>query len=165
MSFDNIFSLAQITGYAAFLIGLCAYSQKKDIRLKMLSVLECAAGVIHFILMDNPASAAASLVSFFRSLTALRCGNVSIAIFFVALSIVAGSYYATSWLSILPVAGSSVVTISIFLLKGEVMRYAIMLGSFLWLANNVAIGSIGGTCQELVILIANAVTIYRIKRK
>lgn len=165
MSFDNIFSLAQITGYAAFFIGLCAYSQKRDIRLKLLSVLENAVGIIHYFLMENPASAAIAFVSTLRSLTAMRCGNAYIAVFFVLCSILTGSYYATSWLAILPIAGASVMTLAIFLLKGEVMRYAIILGSLLWLANNIIIGSIGGTCQELVILVANSITIIRLRLK
>lgn len=164
MSYENIFSLAQITGYIAFFAGIIAYLQKNDLRLKLYSALECAIGVVHFWLMGDPTAAATLFLSFLRSLFAMHTCNRWVALFFIAMIICFGFSLAVSWTAIFPVAGSCIMTGAIFLLKGEHMRYAIMLGCFLWLINGILIGSIGSTCQETMVLGANIITIIRLKR-
>ena len=165
MSLENIFSLAQISGYLSFLIGVYAYSRKDDLSLKLFSAMECCMGVVHFWLMGNPSASAALTVSLLRSLTAMRTSNTWVACFFIGATVVCGWFFAESWRAVLPIGGSCLVTAAVFLFKGENMRYVIMMGSSLWLLNNILIGSIGGFCMEVMIIGANAWTIVSLQKK
>jgi len=44
------------------------------------------------------------------------------------------------------------------------MRLLMMCGTALWIANNVIVGSIGGTALEVVIAVINLTTIVRMLR-
>jgi hypothetical protein len=67
----------------------------------------------------------------------------------------------TDWL---PLAASCVGTLALFLLRGIPMRLMMLGGTFLWIANNVIAGSIGGTALEIVIALVNGTTIWRMAR-
>jgi hypothetical protein len=52
-----------------------------------------------------------------------------------------------------------------FTMDGVPLRLVLLSSTFLWLANNVVSGSIGGTMLELVIAVANGSTIIRMLRQ
>lgn len=165
MSFDNIFSFAQITGYIAFFVGIYAYLQKNDQRLKLLSAFECATGVLHFWLMADPAASITLAISFFRSIFSLYTRSIRVALFFIIIICLCGYTFAQSWHALFPVMGSILITAAIFLSSGKTMRYYILAGSFFWLCNALIIGSIGSSLQESLIIIANIITIIRLRLK
>jgi hypothetical protein len=45
------------------------------------------------------------------------------------------------------------------------MRLLMLCGTFLWIANNLIAGSIGGTALEAVIAVVNMTTIWRMARE
>lgn len=158
-------SPAQMVGYAAFVLGVAAFLQKSDVRLKLLNAAETIAYTVHFAMLGNPAASVSSFISCGRSLLAIRYRSVGLAVVFVALNVAVGSLVATTWTSWLPVAGSSLSTLAVFLLQGVRMRLTILVATLLWLANNILSGSIGGTVLELVIALANISTIVRLTTK
>lgn len=163
MSFENIFSAAQIMGYITFIFGVSAFSQKNDRKLKLLSALQCACGTLHFFLLGNYAASMTMFISMLRSMVAVYTRSPWVAAIFAVLCITLGSWVAQSWLSFIPITGSVVAVLGIFLLKGEKMRYTLMLASALWLVNNIISGSLGGTLQEIVMIAMGGLTIYRIR--
>ncbi|NVK23367.1 MAG: YgjV family protein [Gammaproteobacteria bacterium] len=64
----------------------------------------------------------------------------------------------------LPIIAACFGTYAIFFLSGIKMRIAFMCGAACWIINNAYIGSIGGVLLEVMVLIANTVTIYRIRK-
>ena len=53
----DFFSPAQIAGYATFVLGVVAFAQRIDWRLKVLVACECVVYGVHFILLgNNPAA-------------------------------------------------------------------------------------------------------------
>lgn len=159
----DVFSPAQWVGYAAFVLGVAAFLQKSDVRLKLLNAAETLAYTVHFAMLGNLAASSSAFISCGRSLLAMRFRSVGLAIFFVALNIAVGARVATSWTSWLPVIGSSATTLAVFLMTGIRMRLTILVATLLWLANNVLSGSIGGTVLELLIALANISTIVRVR--
>jgi Bacterial inner membrane protein len=160
--FHDLFALPQLFGYLAFIFGVGCFLQKSDLRFKAFMSIECVSYVIHFWLLGNPTAAASSAVSVGRSLASMRSRSPWVALFFVLLSLGMGVWLASGWLSLLPIAASCVGTTALFLLKGIRMRALMLLGTLLWLINNIVSGSYGGTLLELVILSTNSWTIWRL---
>lgn len=84
---------------------------------------------------------------------------------FVSLSLLVGFYLFDSYWDLLPITGSIVGTLTVFLLTGIRMRIGFLIGAFCWLANNIVIGSIGGVMLESTLIFVNLSTIYRLHRQ
>lgn len=160
----DFLSPAQCVGYVAFVLGIAAFLQKSDRRLKFLNASECLAYTLHFFLLGNAAASISSLISCGRSFLAMRYRSPFLALLIVALNIGIGLVVVKGWTGWLPVAGSCTTTLAVFLLRGVTMRIAILGATLLWLANNIVSGSIGGTSLETLIAIANFTTIVRMLR-
>jgi len=83
----------------------------------------------------------------------------------VAINVGLGLKLASVWWNWIPLIASSVGTLALFLLEGIQMRVLMLLGTALWIVNNVLSGSIGGTALEVVIAITNTYTIYKMRVK
>ncbi|MBI5257831.1 MAG: YgjV family protein [Burkholderiales bacterium] len=157
-------SPAQGLGYLAFVFGVGCFLQRDDRRFKVFMALECLAYVLHFALLGQATAVASALVSLARSVVALRTQSPWAAAGFVGLNIALGAWLFQGWASLLPLAASCIGTVALFLLQGLRMRLLMLLGTLLWVANNLIVGSIGGTALELVVATVNAFTIWRLWR-
>lgn len=157
-------SPAQCVGYAAFVLGVGSFLQTDDRRFKLFMAAECIAYVLHFWLLGNPTAVASSVISTVRSVLALYTRSVWVAAAVVAANIGFGLAIAERPADWLPLAASCLGTIALFLLQGIAMRLLMLCGTALWIANNVIVGSIGGTALEIVIAAVNVVTIVRMAR-
>ncbi len=161
----DIFSPVQIVGYVAFLLGVGGFLQKDDRRFKIFNIGQCLAYIVHFALLGNPAAAASAAVSGVRSVAALKTRSPVVAVAMAAACVAMGGVFATTALAWLPVVGSTVATLAIFLLRGIPMRLALLFSTALWLTNNILSGSIGGCMLEGTIAVANVTTMIRLYRK
>jgi len=158
------FAPAQCVGYIAFVLGVASFTQKDDRRFKLFMAAECLAYIVHFALLGNPTAVASSTMSLLRSVLALYTRSRWVAAGVVAMNVVLGLSLATRMTDWLPLAASCVGTLALFLLRGIPMRLMMLGGTFLWIANNVIAGSIGGTALEIVIALVNGTTIWRMAR-
>ena len=156
-------SPAQCFGYLAFVLGVSSFLQTNDRRFKQLMIGECLAYVAHFALLGNPTAVASSVVSVVRSALALRTQSPWVAAAVVAVNIVLGLAIAQQPSDWLPLIASCLDTIALFTLKGIPMRLLMLCGTGLWVANNVIVGSIGGTALEVTIALVNITTIIRLR--
>jgi hypothetical protein len=163
--FDHWLDTAQLFGYAAFVLGVASFLQKSDLRFKLYMAAECVAYLVHFTLLGNPAAGASSLVSMTRSLVSIYAKSLWIALIFIAINLGLGFKLATVWWNWLPLIASCVGTLALFLLEGIQMRMLMLVGTSLWIVNNVLSGSIGGTALEVVIAFTNTYTIYKMRVK
>jgi hypothetical protein len=138
--------------------------QKDDRRFKLFMAGECLAYIVHFALLGNPTAVASSTMSLLRSVLALYTRSLWVAGGVVAMNLALGLALATRMTDWLPLGASCIGTLALFLLRGIPMRLAMLCGTFLWIANNVIAGSIGGTALEVVIALVNATTIWRMAR-
>jgi hypothetical protein len=155
------FSPAQCVGYIAFVLGVGSFLQTDDRRFKLFMAGECLAYIVHFALLGNPTAVASSTMSLLRSLLALRTRSVRVALAVVAINICLGIAFARQPSDWLPLGASCLGTLALFLLQGVPMRLVMLLGTCLWIANNVIAGSVGGTALEVVVAVVNVVTIGR----
>jgi len=158
---------AQWPGYLAFGFGLACFAQTDDRRFKVFMALECAAYALHFALMGQATAVASTLLSLGRSLAALHAPvawRPAAGLGFIALNGVAGVWLYAGPLSLLPIAASIIGTTALFFLQGVAMRALMLVGTGLWLVNNLLVGSVGGSLLEACLLLANALTIWRLRR-
>lgn len=163
--FSDWFSPAQCVGYVAFFLGVSSFLQKDDRRFKLFMAAECLAYVVHFSLLGNSTAVASSTMSVLRSLLALRTRSRWLAFGIIAINLALGAALAQRPSDWLPLGASCLGTYALFMLQGVPMRLMMLCGTGLWIANNVIVGSIGGTALELVIAVVNLVTIGRMLRE
>ena len=140
-----------------------SFAQSNDRRFKLFMTAECVAYVVHFSLLGVPAAAASSLVSMTRSLLSLYTRSLWVVTVIVSVNIMLGIGLAEAWWNWFPLLASTIGTLALFLMTGIRMRMVMLVGTLLWLANNVLCGSLGGTVLELVIALTNARTIYKMR--
>lgn len=162
---SSAFSLAQIFGYVAFVLGVGSFLQKSDRRFKFFMTGECVAYVLHFWLLGNPTAMASSLVSTTRSVLSLYTRSLWVALAVVATNLLLGFGLVKVWWNWLPLLASCIGTLALFLLSGIRMRVMMLAGTLLWIANNILSGSLGGTALELVVFAVNSHTIWRMRRE
>jgi hypothetical protein len=160
----DVFSPAQCVGYVAFVVGILAFLQKSDKRLKVLNASECLVYAVHFVLLGNLPASASSMVSGLRSLLALRTKSPMVALSMLVIGLALGVHLAKDILGWLPIIASSIATVAVFLMRGVPMRLFLLSSTLLWLANNIVSGSIGGTLLEATIAVVNVATILRLRR-
>jgi hypothetical protein len=160
----QFFSLAQCVGYVALVLGVTAFRQKDDRRLKLFLAAECAAYTVHFSLLGKLTAALSTGTSGARCLIALKTQSRWVAALMLAINLLIGACFARSLLGWLPVVSSCLGTIAVFLLQGITMRLVLLSSTLLWLGNNLACGSIGGTVLETLIALSNLSTIIRLWR-
>ncbi len=156
---------AQLFGYAAFAFGLLCFAQTDDRRFKIYMALECAAYALHFALLLQPVAAATTAVSLARSLASLKARTPAVGLFFVGLSLAAGAWLHTGWVSWLPVLASCLGTTALFFLQGLRMRLLMLVGTLLWLLHNLWVGSVGGSLLEACLAGLNLWTMWRLWRQ
>jgi hypothetical protein len=159
------FSLAQCFGYVAYVLGVLAFFQKSDRRLKGFNSCQSLVYALHFTLLGNPSAAASSLLSGIRSFLSLKTRSPYLAAFIIAINVALGFIFAKSGAGWLPVIGSCLATLAMFLMHGVRMRMVLLVSTSLWLANNILSGSIGGTLLEATIATINTITIIRLLKE
>ncbi|WP_153448853.1 YgjV family protein [Vibrio algicola] len=155
---------AQWLGFLSFALGISTFYQKDDRKLKLVMLVFQLNNVLHFYLLGSDISAISTLLSFLRTATAIRTSSKIAATIFIIVSVALGLWIANGPLDLLPILGSILGTIAVFLLKGIQMRIAFIVGAMCWLANNIIVGSIGGSLLEATLLTVNLFTIMRLYR-
>ena len=160
----QIFSPAQIVGYLALILGVTMFLQKNDQRLKLFNAIQSLVYAVHFVLLGHLPACASSLVSSTRSFLALRYRSIGLGAVMIAANVALGAIFVRDWAGWLPVIGSCIATYAIFSMRGIPFRLVLLASTLLWLANNIATGSIGGTILEVINATINISTIIRLAR-
>lgn len=161
----DFLSPAQCMGYVAFVVGILAFLQKSDRRLKVLNATESLVYAVHFVLLGNLPASASSLVSGFRSFLALKTRSPRVALVMLVIGVALGVHLARDVFGWFPIVASCIATVAVFFLHGVPMRLCFLTSTILWLVNNIISGSIGGTLLEAVIAVVNISTILRMRKE
>jgi hypothetical protein len=161
--FASALSIPQLFGYVAFFLGINTFRQKNDRYFKLYMVGECIAYVIHFYLLGNPSASASAAVSATRSALSLYTRSVWVAIGVIVVNTIIGASLVEHWWNWMPLIASCIGTLALFLLEGVRMRIVMLFGTALWIVNNLASGSIGGSALELVIFTVNSYTVWQMR--
>jgi hypothetical protein len=157
----HFFSPAQLAGYIALALGITAFLQKHDDRLKFFNATQGLFYALHVVLLGNLPAGSSSLLSSLRSFLSLRFRSLLLGAVFIAANLALGAALAANKAGWLPVIASCIATVAIFTLRGIPFRCVLLASTLLWLANNILTGSIGGTILELANALINLTTMLR----
>ncbi|MGA2038534.1 MAG: YgjV family protein [Bryobacteraceae bacterium] len=160
----GLFSPAQVVGYIALTLGITAFLQKSDDRLKFFNATQGLAYALHFVLLGNSPASASSLISSLRSFLALRYRSWVLGVVIVMANVGVGGAFVRSPAGWLPIVGSCIATMAIFTMRGVPFRSVLLISTLLWLANNIISRSIGGTLLEAANATINISTMIRMVR-
>jgi len=158
----QFFSLVQCLGYVACALGVTAFLQKKDTRLKGFLAAECAVYTAHFWLLGNPPAALSAFLSGCRSGLAIKYRHWLMALVFVALNLGLGILFARRWTDVLPIMGGVLGSVALLTMTGTPMRVVLLISTLCWLGNNCLTGSVGGMLLESFNALANGFTLARL---
>lgn len=161
---DIVYWLGQGFGLLSFALGVYCFFQREDRKLKIFMFLLQLNNCVHFALLGAPTAVLSSILAVVRTGLSLKTSSKIVAWFFIAISLMLGIALTDDWAGMLPVFGACVGTYSLFCLTGIRMRLAFLVGACFWLANNILVGSIGGTLLELTLISVNSSTIFRMWR-
>ncbi len=164
MAAADPFSLAQLVGYAAFVLGVSSFLQRDDRRLRAMIGAQAFSYAVHFFLLGSTVAALASLVTCTRALLSLVTRSRRVAVAILCVNLVIGLLTVRSAVGALPVLATSAGTVAFFWYAGLPLRLILLGATACWLANNLLVGSIGGTMLELFVGAANISTCYRLWR-
>jgi hypothetical protein len=157
----SLLSPAQVLGFVALVLGVTAFLQRDDRRLKLLLAVECFVYVAQFTLLGRPSAASSALVSGVRTALSVWLRSAWLAAASVAVTVGLALALHTSGTGWIPVVGSSLGAIAVFMLRGVPMRLVLLVSTGCWLVTNVLAGSVGGTILESIIAAASVTTIVR----
>ncbi|AJR06160.1 YgjV family protein [Photobacterium gaetbulicola] len=154
-------NFAQSVGLFAFLVGASAFLHQNGNRFRLhltvFQVVLCS----HFILMGAFTAAFGCGISALRSYASTKTKSNKVMWFFITLLWLMGLPSLQHIYELLTIFGASVATWGLFQTEGIKLRILILFNSFCWLANNLLLGSIGGTLMESTFIIVNLYTISR----
>lgn len=155
----------QFFGLVSLVLCVLAFSSKQDDRLLMLLLSANVAFALQFMVLESWTASALSLLVIARIAFARRYPN-SKAVMAVILTVsgVASVLTWQNWADLPAIVAMVLGTVSMFLLRGIPMRVFLGLAALAWMLSHILVGSVGGTLAEAMVLLTNAITIYRLYR-
>ncbi|MGB1291914.1 MAG: YgjV family protein [Pseudoalteromonas sp.] len=159
-----MFLLSQCLVGVATLLDLASF-QFKSRRLILLclfsSVLLTAC---HFFMLDQPSAGWLMLIAAARYLYCAFARRYMVMLGFIILSMVAVFITWHSWLSGLALIATLVQTLASFQAKDFKLRILMIVGTSLWMAHNIMVGSPIAVLMECLFLTSNIIGLYRFYR-
>ena len=156
--------IGQILGFLSFALGMYAFYQKDDKKLKVLMFLFGISHTIHFMFLGSLVSTLSAALSTVRTGAAIYVSSTRLALLFILIGLISALYLAEDVWALWAMMGMCFGTYSVFVLKGIPMRIGFLLGATCWLINNISVGSIGGSLLEATLISINIITIIRLLR-
>lgn len=148
-------------------MGLCiaAFANKRDDRLLLILILANIAFAAQFFLLGGWVAGAISSLIVLRIILVRRFKGNSL---IMSAMLAATAFVALlTWqgpMDAVPVVAGLIGTYAMFMLHGIYMRALLAVAGACWMLANYFTGSLGAFVAEGLILVTNAVTIYRIYR-
>lgn len=156
--------VGQILGFVSFALGIYAFYQKDDRKLKIFMFLFGITHAIHYLFLGSIVSTLSAGLSATRTGVAIYISSKKMAFIFITLGLISALYIAEDFWALWAMMGMIFGTYSVFVLKGIPMRIGFVLGAICWLINNISVGSIGGILLETTLVSMNILTIIRLLR-
>jgi hypothetical protein len=168
MMFEEM-SYTALAGQIVSLIalGFCifGFNSKRDDRLMVLLIAANVAFALQFALFGSWTAAILSFLVIGRIMLARRyMGSWQVMLAVLVVNLVAALLSWRSPVDFFAIAAAVFGTLGMFMLRGIPMRLMLAAAAVAWMLNNIAIGSVGGTLAEAVVLVVNFITIYRLAK-
>ena len=156
--------LAQLIGLVGFAMGLFAFSRQDDREMKGYLMLATLVFTVHFALLEAWVATATMGLTAIRAGVAMYSRAWSWAITFIALQLILSLTLMTQWLELLPLLNGLIGIFAMFRLQGASLRMGMLICGVLGVAYILAVGSIGGSLMDTLVVIMNLATIARLRK-
>ncbi|SJN13277.1 putative membrane protein [Halomonas citrativorans] len=155
----------QFFGLLSLALCIMAFSNKQDDRLLVLLLSANVAFSLQFMILGSLTAAALSLLVIARIAFARRYpGSKSVMAIILAVSAIVSAFTWQSWADLPAIVAMALGTMGMFLFRGIPMRVFLGLAALAWTFSHILVGSVGGTLAEVLVVVTNAITIYRLYR-
>lgn len=155
----------QIVSLTALALCLIAFASKQDQRLMVWLLAANVAFALQFALFQSWTAAVLTLVVIARILLAQRYpGNLWLLGAILGLNLAGAWLTWQSWHDLFALLAGTLGALGMFLLRGIPMRLMLGAAAVCWMTSNILIGSVGATLAEGLVLVTNAITIWRLYR-
>lgn len=158
--------MGQIVGLIALALCIAAFANKRDDHLLLILILANVAFAGQFFLLGGWVAGAISCLIVLRILLVRRFKQSYLVM--SAMLAATGLVTFLTWegpRDIVPLFAGLIGTYAMFMLHGIPMRTLLAIGAACWMLANYLSGSLGAFLAEGLILVTNAITIYRIHRE
>lgn len=169
MNFDQYLNVAQALGFAAFAIEIVSFSSKHDHRQIVLRAVASLGWVLHYHALGKLVPAIAVGIDFLRYSSAIYIRARPPLIYpavvvFGTGYLVAALTFQNAAIDLMPGITSVLSCFCVFVLRGIRMRVGFLFVMSSWFVYNIFVHSIGGALNDSVMVMINAITIYRMMR-
>ena len=170
LGIDGMYGLAtQTIGFIALAVCMTAYQMKTQKKIMLMQIVSCTLFAIHFLMLGQKGYTGAMLncIAAIRSVVFAnkdkKWGKSNWwMVFFSAVCVIAVAFTWTGYLSLLPMAGMILTTISWGIEKASLVRLISLPSSPLWIIYNFASGSMAGVTTEVFVMISIITAIIRL---
>jgi hypothetical protein len=155
----------QLVSLTALVLCLIAFASKQDQRLMVWLLAANVAFALQFALFQSWTASVLTLIVILRIILARRYpGNLWLLGVILALNMAGAWVTWQSWHDLFALLAGTLGTLGMFLLRGIPMRLMLGAAALCWMTSNILIGSVGATLAEGLVLVTNAITIWRLHR-
>ncbi len=155
------FILSQILICLAICCDFLSFQFKERTRILTILMVSCLLIGSHFALLEQWTAASLAMVSALRFLVSTKTTSRRAMWCFVALSLVVAVFTYSGLLSLLAFAGSLFGTVGTFCRHDKRLRQFMLVGTSIWLVNNVLVGSPMAVLMESMFIGSNLLGYYR----
>ncbi|MBO4388230.1 MAG: YgjV family protein [Spirochaetales bacterium] len=157
---------AQVLGILALVAMVLSYQQKDRKRLLWFQLASNALFVAHYYLIDAPTMSVMCIVnvarSFVFSQNDTRWGTSRLWLYlFLALTLAGGIWMWEGPLSLLVIVATLLLTVTLYSDNLAFMRKMFLVVPLLYIAYNIASGSVGGIGNDVFCIISALIAIWR----
>ncbi|MCY9837187.1 YgjV family protein [Aeromonas media] len=160
--------LAQLLGLLACAIGVTAFLQRQDRKLRLHLTLNGVLLTAHFMLLGATAAAINCLLCAVRTWVSGYYRGLGVMLFFLGLTWLLVMPRIAHPIQLLTLLGTTLSTYALFRLEGMALRLCMLSSTVCWLVHNIWAGSWGGILLEGSFFIVNGhliLGLYRARRQ
>ena len=157
----SAFALSQWLIAIAILSDLISFQFKQ--KTKIVGCL-CFSGIVisgHFALLGQWTAALLMLLAALRYFITIFSHSKQLLLLFLSLNTIAMLLTFSGGLSLLSFAASTIQTIAAFCQHDRQLRQIMLIGTIVWLFNNILVGSPGAVIMELLFISSNLIGYFR----
>lgn len=168
LKIDSLYGLAaQIIGFLGLVCCMTAYQMKTQKKIVTVQIVSCTFFTVHFLMLGAYTGALMNFIAAIRSVVFANKdkkwgkSNWWIA-FFSLVCIIAVIFSWEGVISLLPMAGMVLTTISWGIEKANLVRLISLPSSPLWIIYNLLSGSMAGVLTEMLVIISIVTAMVRL---
>ncbi|MCG9696109.1 YgjV family protein [Shewanella sp. Isolate11] len=157
----SAFMLSQLLITVAIIFDLISFQFKQKRFIVACLAVSCVLSSTHFVLLEQWTAAALMMMAAIRYFVTIFSHDKRLLVLFLSLNSVLTYITFAGVLSLVSFAGSTMQTLATFCKTDQLLRQLMIIGTSIWLLNNLLVGSPMAALMEFAFICSNLVGYYR----